>query len=77
MIVNQEKFKADLIILKYLQGTNSPILRSTEKELGTIMVQEAITLHYVFQRSEQKLQKSPPGSKTHLALMNYQLTFKV
>ena len=50
------------------------IFRPMVKELATIMVQEAIKLHYAFQWSEQKQQKSPSGSKAHLALTNYPLT---
>ena len=54
-----------------------PPLSHMVKELATIMVQEAIKLHYAFQESKQKQQKSLSGSKAHLALTNYPLTFEV
>ena len=75
-ISNQKKYKIDLLMFKCLQGTSVDNFASYGERV-TIMVQEAIKLHCVFQGSGQKPQKSPSGSKAHLVSTNCQLTFEV
>ena len=76
-IINLKKFKADLLIFKYLQGTNIQNLcvlwRRVNLSYGTRSNRATLRVP----RVRTEVAKSPFGSKAHFGLMNYELTFEV
>ena len=76
-ILNQKKFKADLLIFKCLQGTTIPNFESYGERVSHNYGTRGNKATLRVQGSEQKQQKIPSGSKAHLALTNYPLKFEV